>query len=153
MNLDRYPVVASDSSFVYEFVSEGKNGKVAKVIIYSETHIHNLFNLVLGDKNLETGEIDDTVTTNNGDSRKVLATVASTLYSFTEKFPDVMIFAEGSTRSRTRLYKIGISNHLNLITPYFEVFGLTLKDKWEQFVSTSNYSAFLVKRKRTNFNI
>lgn len=148
MNLDRYPVAVSDSSFVYEFVSEGKNGKVAKIIVFSKTHVHNLYNLVLGDKNLETGEIDDAVTTNNGDSRKVLATVASTLYSFTQKFPDVMIFAEGSTRSRTRLYKIGISNHLNLITPDFEVFGFTLKSEWESFNSKSDYSAFLVIRKK-----
>ncbi|MEJ7681298.1 MAG: hypothetical protein WKG06_26305 [Segetibacter sp.] len=93
------------------------------MVIYSETDTRNFYNLGFGDKD-ETGNIDDKVVTNNGDSEKVLATVASTLYTFTDKFPEAMIFVTGSTKARTRLYKIGISNYIEEIEVDFEVFGL-----------------------------
>lgn len=147
MNLDRYSVVASNSSFVYEFVSEGKNGNVAKIIIYSKIH-QNFYNLGFGDKNESTGKINDKIATNNGDRDKVLATVASTLYLFTDRFPNALVGATGSTKTRTRLYKISISKYLNLIRSDFDVFGLTLKNEWEPFESKNEYSAFFVKRKK-----
>ncbi len=45
-------------------------------------------NLGFGDKDLQTGEVDDTVISDNGDSQKVLATVAATVYAFTDKYPE-----------------------------------------------------------------
>ena len=124
MNIDRYPFIAGETSMVYEFISEGINGKISKLIIYSETHLHNFYNLGFGDKNEKSGAIDDEVVTNNGDSLKVLVTVASSLYAFTGKFPDAMVFATGSTEARTRLYRIGRSNNLEAIETDFEIFGL-----------------------------
>lgn len=88
---------------VYEFVSQGPEGNVKKTVIYGQTGITNLFNLGFGDQNEITGEIDDCVVTNNGDSVKVLATVASTVYLFTNLFPNALIGAVGSTPARTRL--------------------------------------------------
>lgn len=124
MNFDRYPVIGSATAMVYEFVSEGLKGPVNKIVIYSETHLHNFYNLGFGDKDSKAGNIDDTIITNNGDSQKVLSTVAATLYAFTEKFPEAMVFATGSTRARTRLYRMGISNNIKEIEADFEVFGL-----------------------------
>ena len=147
MNIDKYPVVIGATSMVYEFVSEGNKGKVSKLVIYSPTHLHNFYNLGFGDKDEITGEIDDTVITNNGDSEKVLATVAATLYTFTDKFPKAMVFATGSTTVRTRLYRIGIRNHLDAIKADFERFGLTMEKKWVQFEKRKDFEAFLVKRK------
>lgn len=40
--------------------------------------------------------------TNNGDSTKTLATVASTVYAFTGKYPEAWVYATGSTAVRTR---------------------------------------------------
>jgi hypothetical protein len=148
MKIDRYPVIVGETSMVFEFVSEGTHGSVSKLVIFSETHLHNFFNLGFGDRNKLTGEIDDEVVTNNGDSEKVLATVASTLYIFTEKFPDAMIFATGSTKARTRLYRIGISNHIEDIKADFEVFGLAGEKEWQSFEKQREYEAFLVKRKK-----
>lgn len=91
--------------------------------------------------------IDDEIVTNNGDSVKVLATVASTVYAFTDKFPEAMIFATGTTKARTRLYRMGISNHLSTIKLDFEVFGL-IDDKWLPFLKEVEFEAFLVKRKK-----
>lgn len=148
MNIDKYPVVIGATSMVYEFVSEGNKGKISKLVIYSQTHLHNFYNLGFGDKDEITGNIDDTVITNNGDSEKVLATVAATLYTFTDKFSDAMVFATGSTTARTRLYRIGISNNLDAIKADFEIFGLTKDKNWVQFEKRKDFEAFLVKRKK-----
>jgi hypothetical protein len=78
----------------------------------------------------------------------VLATVAATLYTFTDKFPKAMVFASGSTSARTRLYRIGISNNLDAINADFEFFGLTKDNNWVKFEKRKDFDAFLVKRKK-----
>lgn len=148
MNIEKYPVVVGETSMVFEFVSIGIKGRINKLVIYSETDLQNFYNLGFGDKNESTGEIDDEVVTNNGDSERVLATVASTLYTFTDKFPDAKIFATGSTKSRTRLYRMGISNNLLAIKQDFDVFGMDEKDNWHPFTKQTAFEAFLVKRKK-----
>lgn len=147
MKIDKYPVIIGETSMVFEFVSEGIRGSIPKLVIYSETHLHNFYNLGFGDKDEETGEIDDEVITNNGDSEKVLATVASTLYIFMEKYPDAMVFAMGSTKARTRLYRIGITNNLVEIQKDFDVYGL-LESGWQPFEKQTEYRAFLVTKKK-----
>ena len=151
MNFDKYPVIIGETSMVFEFVSEGVRGKIPKLVIYSETHLHNFYNLGFGDKDEATGNIDDEVVTNNGDSEKILATVASTLYTFTDKFPAAMIFAMGSSKARTRLYRMGITNNIESIETDFEIFGLVEKS-WFPFKKAVEYEAFLVKRKNVNLH-
>ena len=89
MKLPKYPLASSDKMMTFEFVSEGKNGLIHKIVKYQPTNLKGLYNLAFGDKDLKTGEIDDKVISNNGDSEKVLATVVSTVYAFTDKYPDV----------------------------------------------------------------
>ena len=144
MNIERYPLTIGETSMVYEFISEGINGRISKLVIYRETNLHNLYNLGFGDKNAETGYIDDLVITNNGDSQKVLATVASTLLHFTNKFPNAMVFITGTTKTRTRLYRIGISNNLELISENFLIFGQH-DDHWQPFDKDVDFEAFFVK--------
>ena len=113
--------------------------------IYSDPDLHNFFNLGFWDKD-SSGQIDDKIVTNNSDSQRVLATVASTLYTFTEKFPEAMVLAVGSTKSRTRLYRIGITNNLTEIEEDFEVFRFAQGD-WMKFQKQIKFDSFLVKRK------
>ena len=134
---------------IYEFVSIGPKGHVKKMIEYTETGTENVFNLAFGDYNEELKSIDDTSITNNGDSLKVLATVASTVYAFTEKYPNAWIFASGSTNVRTRLYRMGITNNLEEIKTDFDVYGLTLNTNiWEAFITGEDYEAFLITKKK-----
>ncbi len=99
-----------------------------------------------------TGIVSDLVVTNNGDSQKVLATVARTLYAFTDLYTDSTIIATGSTDARTRLYRMGITNNLIEIQKDFVVMGL--KDSnWQVFEKNIVYSAFLVKRKLLNLQL
>lgn len=151
MAKDKYPVTIGETLMVYEFTSIGFNGDIIKLVIYSEIH-HNFYNLGFGDKDEKTGQIDDEVITNNGDSLKVLTTVAATIYTFTDKYPDAMIFVTGSTKGRTRLYRMGITNNLKEIERDFEVFGLVGKH-WQPFQKQTDFDAFLVKRKNSNFTI
>ena len=74
MNLPKYDVV-SNTSHTYEFISEGKNGKIYKSVSFQETNIEGVYNLGLVDKNPITGQVDDKVVSNNGDRDKVLSTV------------------------------------------------------------------------------
>ena len=146
MKLPKYPLASSDKMMTFEFVSEGSKGLIHKLVKYQPTNLKGLYNLAFGDKNLETGEIDDMVISNNGDSEKVLATVVSTVYAFTDKYPDVWIYATGSTKARTRLYRMGISKFLNEIIEDFEILG-ELNDDWETFKVDIEYEGFLVRRK------
>ncbi|WP_318013226.1 DUF6934 family protein [Riemerella anatipestifer] len=116
-------MASSDKLMTFEFTSEGQKGLIEKLVRFQETNVKNVYNLAFGDKDLTTGDIDDKVISNNGDSEKVLATVAATLYAFTDKYPNAWIYATGSTKSRTRLYRMGITKFLSEVTEDFEVLG------------------------------
>jgi hypothetical protein len=146
MKLPKYPLKSEKSLMVYEFISEGKKGKIEKIIKYSETNIEGVYNLAFGDKDPTTGEIDDTNISNNGDSEKVLSTVVSTVYAFSEKYPNAFIFVTGSTPTRTRLYRMGLTKYFDEISPDFQLFGLR-NGAWEEFNKGIEYEAFLAQKK------
>jgi hypothetical protein len=147
MQHERYKVETSFDLESFEFTSEGPKGKILKVVFYSEINVKGYYNLGFGDKDPVTGFVSDLTVTNNGDSHKVLATVAATLYAFTMQKPEATIIATGSTAARTRLYRMGISNYLDEIGKDFTVLGLTEDRKWEHFRKNITYGAFLVRRK------
>jgi len=146
MKLPKYPLASSDSLMTFEFVSEGMKGLIHKLVRYQPTNLKDIYNLAFGDKDHTTGNIDDTVISNNGDSEKVLATVVATVYAFTDKYPNVWIYATGSTKSRTRLYRMGITKFISEVNEDFEVLG-ELNDEWETFKKDVEYEGFLVRRK------
>lgn len=116
------------------------------MVEYEAVGLHNVYNLAFGDKNPLTGEIDDEVISNNGDRDKVLATVAATVYAFTDLYSDARIYATGSTKARTRLYRMGISQFLDEIARDFVVLG-ELDGRWKMFKPNVEYIGFLVLRK------
>lgn len=148
MQLERYEYSTNETFLDFEFESEGPNGKIKKIVRYSPANASGktYFNLVLGDWNEETGTLDDTAVSNNQDTERILATVAATVMDFTEQFPDVIVFARGSTPSRTRLYQMGISANMEEIDAFLQVYGLHRR-KWEPFRKNVNYDAFLAVRK------
>lgn len=146
MQEDRYKVDTSFDLTTFEFTSEGPKGEIKKVVVYSEINLKDVYNLAFADKDPITGFLNDLTITNNQVSQKVLATVAATIYAFTEERPTALIVATGSTAARTRLYRMGITNNLELIIEDFDVFGL-MENKWEAFRKNITYEAFLVRRK------
>lgn len=147
MNKPKYLYKSESFLRIYEFVSEGPKGSIKKMVEYTETGTKDVYNLAFGDYDAETKSINDISITNNGDSLKVLATVASTVYAFTEKYPQAWIFATGSTSVRTRLYRMGITNNIAEIKEDFKVYGLTVSgNTWEEFVVGEDYEAFLITK-------
>lgn len=145
MHLPHYTYRTNESFLDYEFVSSGPRGNIKKVVRFTQI-TDGVFNLAFGDLDENTGEITDAVVTNNNDSRKVLATVAATVHDFTLQYPRSVILAKGRTHSRTRLYRMGITNNWQEISLDFEVYGL-LDGTWELFQQGKDYTAFLVRRK------
>lgn len=148
MKLDRYELKADEPLTTFEFLSEGPKGKIQKIIQFSLVNqIENVYNLAFGDKNHFTGEIDDRIITDNGDSEKVLATVVAAVYAFCEYFPGAWIYATGSTAARTRLYKMGINKYFDIVKADFEIYG-EIQSEWELYVKGKNYQAFVAQRKK-----
>ena len=145
MHLPKYKYKTNESFLDYEFESIDPKGKIKKVVRFTEIKT-GVYNLTFGDLDISNGEISDTVVTNNSDSKKVLSTVAAIVFDFTEKYTESWVVAKGSTHSRTRLYRMGISNHYEEISELFEVFGLE-DISWVKFERRKDYTPFLVRRK------
>ena len=146
MKIEKYALKAERDLTVFEFISEGPNGLIRKLIQFQETNQPNLYNLAFGDKNSETGEIDDLAISNNGDSEKVLATVVAALYAFFDKHPDSFVYATGSTSVRTRLYRMGITRFYEEMSQDFDLYG-QIGDDFHKFEIGKNYVGFLTQRK------
>jgi hypothetical protein len=148
MNLPKYDYTPDEAFINYEFFSEGQSGRIRKMIVFRQliTQPFVVYNLAFGDLNEETGDIDDGVISNNQDRDKVLATVAATIHDFSDKNGNHLIYAEGSSLSRSRLYQMSIARNLEEISMEFEIKGLTEKG-WEPFQKNVNYKAFLTNRK------
>ena len=148
MLMPQYEFKTDETLTVFEFISLGNKGKITKIVQFF-TVSDNFYNLGFGDKDEATGEISDLIVSNNGDSRKVLATVAASVAVFTDKYPNALIYATGSTDARTRLYRIGITNNLDEILKDFEVFGEVCGQSgtFQEFRKSVKYQGFLVKRR------
>ena len=149
--LDTYQLKAGESGYQYVFTSEGIQGRIHKVIQFTQYENEPFFNLAFGDAD-ENGDFNDSVISNNGDAQKILATIVTAVYAFTKTYPDAWVFAAGSSDSRTRLYRISISIHLALAERDFEIYG-RINESWEIFTKNTNYEAFLFKRKIVSFEV
>lgn len=149
MSSERYNFETLDNCFEFSFYSEGPKGRIKKVVRYTPQYTNGMtyFNLGFGDMDDEENEINDLAISNNHDRDKILSTVAATVLVFTDHFPNVMIYAKGSTPARTRLYQIGIVANWEKIDPLLNVLGYTEDNGWEKFVKNFNYEAFMVFRK------
>ena len=112
MQFEKYEIEASSSLLRFEFYSTGPKGKIKKQVAFKAFENNpNVFNIGFGDVDKD-GNINDLTITNNEDSQKVLATVVLTVLRFFEKYPNYYVYATGSTKARSRLYRMGISNNL-----------------------------------------
>lgn len=129
MRNEKYSIKALPTLMEFEFISSGPNGDIIKVIQYTPTNIPNVYNLGFGDKNNNTGDISDSITSNNGDREKVLSTVAFTTLKFLNRYQNYSVLAVGLTPARTRLYQIGIMKNLPEISVEISILGLH-NDNW-----------------------
>ena len=150
MKLEHYRYSVNESLQTFEFESEGPNGKIRKIVRFSPENADGVtyFNIAFGDAIDGADTLNDEAVSDNKDTVKILATVAATVMEFTEYFPDIMLYAKGSTPGRTRLYQMGIAANWDEIEPVLKVYGFK-EGKWLQFRKNINYEAFLAVRKKT----
>lgn len=147
MNFPKYPYKTNPTFLDFEFNSDGPKGLIQKVARFTMVQeIPPIYNFGFGDLDQITGDINDTVVSNNGDGDKILATTAGIICDFVEYFPKAFVFIEGTSPSRTRRYQMGISKHWKEVKENLEIYGYKA-GKWEQFQPGNNYQAFMGRRK------
>jgi len=145
MNYEPYPLLATEQNSRFQFRSTGKRGVFEKVISFSLLN-NNIFNLALLDYSPQTGEEDDLSVTDNGDLHEIMATVMKAILLFLEQHPDKIIYVEGNTKSRTRLYQISISKVYPLLINDLIILGQQ-NEKWIDFETNLSFESFLIAKK------
>lgn len=146
MKIEKYHLKSDNTLTYFEFISVGPKGAIRKMIEFQTTSSPGLYNLAFGDKNSETGGLDDLAISNNGDTEKVLGTVTAALYAFFDRNPTAIVYATGSTPARTRLYRMGITKFYNEIQNDFYLYG-QIGDKLYIFEIGKEYEGFVAQRK------
>lgn len=135
----------TDDFDAIDFLSIGKKGSVPKRITFTRTENDSIYNLAFGDID-GNDDIDDYKVSDNGDRNKVLATVVYVVKLYTNKYPERWILFKGSTKERTRLYRMAIGINLDELTQKFDIYGLT-QSGMSVFYKNMEIIAFLIKRK------
>ncbi len=146
MHVDKYQLKSEEELTRFEFISEGPKGAIRKLIEFQRTTDPDTYNLAFGDKHPVTGGIDDLAVSDNGDTEKVLATVAAAVYVFFDNRPTAYLYAQGSTKVRTRLYRIGINRFYEDMQRDFYLYGRIGGD-FVDFEPDVEYEGFLAQRK------
>ena len=146
MYVDKYQLKSEEELTRFEFISEGPKGAIRKLIEFQQTTDPETYNLAFGDKHPVTGGIDDLAVSDNGDTEKVLATVVAAVYAFLDSYPTAYVYAQGSTKARTRLYRMGINRFYEDIQRDFYLYGRIDEDFW-YFEPSIEYEGFLAQRK------
>lgn len=93
-------------------------------------------------------EISNFTVSNNGDRNKILATVFKVVDNYTERYPDRWIYITGSTKERTRLYRMAIGINLDELSKTFEIYAIS-NGELVLFTKNMEISAFIIKRKNS----
>lgn len=162
MQIEKYRTETESNRLSYSFYSVGEK-TIKKIVEYTKLPKYwmianglpidaDVYNLALGDENIDADDFSDQIISNNGDMDKVLATVADTAFNFWEYYPNALIFFEGSQPEgqehlRTYLYRKKMERFFDKISSVADIYG-RLDDELEYFTKGKNYNAFLIIRKR-----
>jgi hypothetical protein len=136
---ETYPYAQVGDELVYAFRSEGVNGIILKIIIFTPLE-KNEWNLAFGD--WLNNDVDDKVMTNNHDVVKVIGTVAKVTYDFFEKYPKAIVVIKPVDDRRNTLYNIVFKRHYSTITNQFKVLAQKLGSRKEVYKPEKNYDIF-----------
>ncbi|WP_428668008.1 DUF6934 family protein [Runella sp.] len=148
MNKPTYKLQSSSDSLQYVFESVSDEKKINKAVAYIKSEDDSdLYQLIFGDL-AENGDIDVLSVSNNADIKIVLTTVASTLFTFFEHYPNATVAFTGSTLSPTRLYRAVIAKFINETELYCNVLGITENGYLEAFDHHTIYVGYLITQKQ-----
>jgi hypothetical protein len=147
MRFDFYNEIEVSTGFeTFDFVSKGVNGYINKRVIFSFLQASNIYNLAFGDLEVD-GSINDLNTTDNQDMPKILATIARIIKIYLDKYPERQVFFTGSTISRTRLYRMAISNNLEELQQIYIINAVLSSGQIINFSKNLSCTAFIIKNK------
>lgn len=145
-----YPLRRIDGELIFYFVSLNDQGSnpIFKIITYKPVDKYGIryYNLGFGDYNKDTGLPDDRVTSNNGDMRKILETVVSTLKFFFQEHPDKIVHIDGSDQTRRDYYHKLINDYWYRIQEFYFVQGCN-RGVTEIFQKGMKYEFILISLK------
>ena len=130
----------------YYFNCQTKSGWIIKSIVFNQLEKEEFFNLALFDYLEVEKEWSDTNRSHPIKLSMLFFTVCAIVLDFLKKNPDAIVSFEGNTQSRSRLYNIFISQHLNFFNNQFQVLGDT-EFEIEKFQTNKKYSTIYIIRK------
>jgi hypothetical protein len=125
MNKTPYPFARVAERYV--FTSKG-NQEIIKAVEFTPVLGLSLFNLCLGDV-MPDNCINDVVVSNNGDMKKVFATVIQIVIDFFKRNPDAEIIFFGNSNVHTYLYARILSTYYKQLTNSFSMGLIRAADK------------------------
>jgi hypothetical protein len=143
-----YALSRDDAALCFDFESINDRRIIHKRVLYSPTIIPDLYNLALGDVEINN-TLNDTVRSGNEDRNEIIATVVQTLLIFFQSYPHRAVYFEGSDPEgvRTRLYRAVISRELDNTRESFDIYGMYDDQSVEFFERYKPYVAFIIRRK------
>jgi hypothetical protein len=152
MNYPQYTEIGKAKDWMaFRFLTDGPKGQIWKIVQFAPVGRRGYYSLAFGDLK-DDGELDDNSISNNGDTIKILATVAATVTAFLDRYPRCRVIFQGNTAARTRLYRMAINASLPKLETAFVIEGLErLEDGLlylRKFNPLGNYEAFIVRRRR-----
>ena len=143
MITDAYSFIALQRKTRFIFESEGKQGKIIKIIQFTQLE-SNEWNLGFGD--LKDGNIDDLIISNNEDVFKVIKTVAKVVTIFFQEYPQSRFIIKPIDDKRKKLYNSIFRRHFKDIILDFNILGIVENNK-EAYSPQKNYDNFEITLK------
>ena len=140
---EHYRFLGSKSQTRFFFESEGRQGKVMKIVQFTPDQ-NSRWNLGFGDSH--KGKVDDKIITNNFDVAKVMRTIAKIVFIFFKQYPDRVVVINPVDEKRKRLYNLVFQRHILEINPDFEIIGF-IEGQPETYSSEKYYDTFEIKLK------
>lgn len=146
MNYSKYSITPNHDFSIFDFKSVSNEKIILKKVIFSLIpNTYNYYNLALVDV-LEDGNYDDLSISNNNDLKEILSTVYQCIQLFLNQNQQSIVLFAGSSASRTRLYRIAISQNLTEASDKFEIKGF-INDTFEDFKPNRAYELFSISLK------
>lgn len=143
MIIESYEYISVGDKPIFYFESEGKQGKIPKLILFTPLK-KNLWNLGFGD--IKEGQVDDSIISNNHDIVKVMGTIAKIIHAFLDENPSSHIRIRPVDEKRGRLYNHIFRRNFEVINTTFDIIGINKRRK-EAYSPEKFYEYFEIKRK------
>lgn len=129
----------------YWFESIGPHGVIRMCGRFELSAVKNVYQFEFGIHNSIEGDIDTSFRANNADKDKIISTIFSIILTFLSCNQNAIVRFSGSTKPRTKLFRMWILNNWDLMNNSFIIYGNNEQNKWERYQKNRGYSAIILK--------